>query len=174
MSTGAGSSDPQDLRGPRRPIRQEVRGMRATLLVVTVVMVVAVAAIVIGLLTHDTGGGAPKGGIQAVTVDYAIRMPHQLATGHHTVGLTNKGKEGHEIVMFRTTLPADNLPLNSDGDVNEDSPQLDSVADSGDALPPGQSKSFTTTDLHPGHYVAVCNLPGHYKLGMHIDIEVAQ
>jgi len=172
MSTGAGSSDPQDLHGPRKPLREEVRGMRTTLLVVTAVMVVAVAAIVIGLLTNDSGGGAPKGDIQAVTVDYAIDMPHKLATGHHTVGLTNNGKEGHEIVMFRTTLAADNLPLNSDGDVNEEAPQLTSVGDSGDALPPGQTKSFTTSDLQPGHYVAVCNLPGHYKLGMHINIQV--
>ena len=172
MSTGAGSSDPQDLHGPRKPLREEVRGMRTTLLVVTAVMVVAVAAIVIGLITNDSGGGAPKGDIQAVTVDYAIDMPHKLATGHHTVGLTNNGKEGHEIVMFRTTLAADNLPLNSDGDVNEEAPQLTSVGDSGDALPPGQTKSFTTSDLRPGHYVAVCNLPGHYKLGMHINIQV--
>jgi hypothetical protein len=172
MSTGAGGPDPQDLRGPRGPIREEVRGMRTTLIVVTVVMVVAVGAIVIGLLTNDSGGGAPKGDIQAVTVDFAIHMPHTLATGHHTVGLTNNGKEGHEIVIFRTTLPADNLPLNSDGDVNEESPQLASVGDSGDALPPGQTKSFTTTDLQPGHYVAVCNLPGHYKQGMHINIQV--
>ena len=136
-------------------------------------MVLVVGAIVIGLLANDSGGGAPKGDIQAVTVDYAIHMPHTLATGHHTVGLTNNGKEGHEIVIFRTTLPADNLPLNSDGDVNEESPQLTSVGDSGDALPPGQAKSFTTSDLQPGHYVAVCNLPGHYKLGMHINLQVS-
>jgi uncharacterized cupredoxin-like copper-binding protein len=172
MPTSAGSTDPQDLRGTRRPIREEVRGMRTTLIVVTVVMVVAVGAIVIGLLTSNSGGGAPKGDIQATTVDYAIHMPHTLATGHHTVGLTNNGKEGHEIVMFRTTLPADNLPLQPNGDVNEEAPQLHSVGDSGDALPPGQTKSFTTTDLQPGHYVAVCNLPGHYKLGMHINIQV--
>jgi len=174
MSTGAGSSESQDLRGPRRSLRQEVRGMRTTLLVVTAVMAVTVAAIVIGLLTYDSGAGAPKGDIQATTVDYAIHMPHQLPVGRHTVGLTNSGKVGHEIVMFRTTLAADNLPLNSDGDVNEDAPQLQSVADSGDALPPGQTKSFTTTDLTPGHYVAVCNLPGHYKLGMRMNIEVPQ
>ena len=173
MSTNAGSTDAQNLRGPRKPLREEVRGMRAMLLVVTVVMVLVVGAIVIGLLANDSGGGAPKGDIQAVTVDYAIHMPHTLATGHHTVGLTNNGKEGHEIVIFRTTLPADNLPLNSDGDVNEESPQLTSVGDSGDALPPGQTKSFTTTDLQPGHYVAVCNLPGHYKLGMHINLQVS-
>jgi uncharacterized cupredoxin-like copper-binding protein len=24
-----------------------------------------------------------------------------------------------------------------------------------------------TVDLQPGRYVLVCNIPGHYKLGMH-------
>jgi uncharacterized cupredoxin-like copper-binding protein len=161
-----------DLRGPRRPLREEMRGMRTTLLVVVVVVVAAVTAVVIGLVTYDSGSGAPTGDVQASTVDYAIHMPHTLGTGHHTIGYTNNGKAGHEIVMFRTTLPANALPLNADGDVNEDSPQLESAADSGDALPPGHSKSFTTVDLKPGHYVAVCNLPGHYKLGMYLDVTV--
>jgi uncharacterized cupredoxin-like copper-binding protein len=174
MQTSEGVATPKlgDLRGPRRPLRDELRGMRTTLLVVVGLVVSAVIAVVIALVVYDSASGAPKGDVQASTVDYAIHMPHTLGTGHHTIGYTNNGKAGHEIVMFRTTLPANALPLNADGDVNEDSPQLDSVADSGDALPAGHSKSFTTVDLKPGHYVAVCNLPGHYKLGMHLDITV--
>jgi uncharacterized cupredoxin-like copper-binding protein len=56
--------------------------------------------------------------------------------------------------------------------VNEESPQLTSVADSGDALKPGATQSFNTDNLSPGHYVAVCNLPGHYRLGMKLNITV--
>jgi uncharacterized cupredoxin-like copper-binding protein len=167
-----GTSEPGDLRGPRRPLRDEVRGMRTTLLVAGGVVVAAAVAVGIAFATYDSGSGAPKGDIQASTVEYAIHMPHTLGTGHHIIGYTNNGKAGHEIVMFLTPLPANALPLNADGDVNEDSSQLVSVADSGDALAPGHSKSFTTVDLKPGHYVAVCNLPGHYKLGMHLDFTV--
>jgi uncharacterized cupredoxin-like copper-binding protein len=29
-----------------------------------------------------------------------------------------------------------------------------------------------TADLSPGHYALVCNLPGHYKAGMHVDFWV--
>ncbi len=171
MSTTT-STEPPDLRGPRRPLRVEARGMRGTLIFCTVLIVGIGIAILIGLLTEDNGSGRPQGDIQASTVDYKILMPRTLTTGHHEIGYTNNGKVGHEIVMFQTALPADQLPLNKDGDVNEDAPQLKPVADSGDALPPGHSKSFTTFDLKPGHYVAVCNLPGHYKLGMRIDVEV--
>jgi uncharacterized cupredoxin-like copper-binding protein len=131
-----------------------------------------VVALVIGLLTYDTGASAPAGDIQATTVDYEIHMPTQLASGKHTIGLTNRGSEGHEVVLFKTDLPADALPVGPDGDVIEDSPQLTVAGDSGDALPPGRSTSFTTSALAPGHYASVCNLPGHYRLGMHLDVTV--
>jgi uncharacterized cupredoxin-like copper-binding protein len=32
--------------------------------------------------------------------------------------------------------------------------------------------SFTTSSLVPGHYVAVCNLPRHYRLGMKLNVTV--
>jgi uncharacterized cupredoxin-like copper-binding protein len=40
------------------------------------------------------------------------------------------------------------------------------------AMPPGHTESFKTDYLTPGHYVAVCNLPGHYKLGMSLNVTV--
>ena len=50
-------------------------------------------------------------------------------------------------MLFKTALPADQLPLSADGDVNEDSPLLTNVADSGDSSKPGETKSFTGTRL---------------------------
>ncbi|MGZ4189647.1 MAG: plastocyanin/azurin family copper-binding protein [Actinomycetota bacterium] len=35
----------------------------------------------------------------------------------------------------------------------------------------GTSKTLTIT-LKPGHYALVCNLPGHYRMGMHQDFVV--
>ena len=161
-----------DPRGPRRPLGDELRGMRRTLLVVGGFIVVVVVALVIGLLTYDTGEAAPAGDVQVTTVDFAIQIPTKLASGKHTIGLTNRGSEGHELVLFKTDLRADDLPLGPDGDVIEDSPELTVAADSGDALPPARTESFTTSPLAPGHYAAVCNLPGHYGLGMHVDVTV--
>jgi hypothetical protein len=167
------SNEAIDLKGPRKSLREEARGMRGLLIFTGLLVMVIVIAIGVALIAQDSGNGAPEGDIQASTVNYAIHMPTHLATGHHTIGLTNKGTVGHEIVIFKTTLPADQLPLDKSGDVIEDSPQLQAVADSGDALPPGKSKSMTTEDLTPGHYVAVCNLPGHYRLGMSVDLTVS-
>jgi uncharacterized cupredoxin-like copper-binding protein len=121
----------------------------------------------------------PKGDVQAVTYDYEVLMPSTLTPGVHTIGLTNKGLMQHEFVMFKTDLSAFDLPLKANGDVNEDSPLLTKVADSGSgpavdayAVPPGHTESFQTDDLTPGHYVAICNLPKHYKLGMAQNVTV--
>jgi len=45
------------------------------------------------------------------------------------------------------------------------------VFDSGDNVAVGTTKLFHTA-LAAGHYVLVCNLPGHYKLGMHTAFTV--
>jgi len=141
------------------------------LIVVTLLLVASGVAIVIAYSVKGSSG--PAGDVQATTVDFKIRMPTTLKPGKHTVGLTNDGKVPHEVVIFKTDLPANDLPLNADGDVNEESPQLTNVADSGKALKPGGEKSFSTASLTPGHYVAVCNLPGHYRLGMRLNVTVS-
>ena len=145
------------------------------------------AAAVAAVVAAGCGGGGqqaakvptPKGDVQAVTYDYEILMPATLTPGVHTIGLTNKGLMPHELVIFKTDLDDLHLPVKADGDVNEDSPVLTKVADSGSgpavdsyAVPPGHTESFTTDSFTPGHYVAVCNLPGHYKLGMSQNITV--
>ena len=163
----------------RRQTRRAFHDMRFTLVLVGGMLLVSFVAIGIGLAVYTSPSTAPKGDVQVTTVDYAIHMPTSLATGKHVIGLTNKGKVGHELVIFKTALPGDKLPVNADGDVVEDSPLLTSVADSGDgpkvdaeSVPPGQTESFKTDEFTPGHYVAVCNLPGHYKLGMWLNVTV--
>jgi uncharacterized cupredoxin-like copper-binding protein len=43
--------------------------------------------------------------------------------------------------------------------------------DSGSSLAPGETRVLGA-NLDPGTYVIVCNLPGHYRLGMHQTITV--
>jgi uncharacterized cupredoxin-like copper-binding protein len=155
---------------PRPPVRRGWRDLRPTLLTVAALLIASFVAI--GIAYALMGSSEPSGDIQASTVEYRISMPTRLLAGKHTIGYTNDGTIPHEIVMFRTDLPANDLPTEANGDVNEESPLLTNVADSGDALAAGGTKSFTTHALAPGHYVAVCNLPGHYKLGMKLDVTV--
>jgi uncharacterized cupredoxin-like copper-binding protein len=141
-------------------------------MLLTVGLLLAAFGIAIGVAYAFPASSGPAGDVQASTVEYAVRLPATLAAGKHTIGYTNDGTLAHEIVMFQTDLPANRLPLEANGDVNEESPLLTNVADSGDALAPGGTKTFTTSALRPGHYVAVCNLPGHYRLGMKLNVTV--
>ncbi len=93
-----------------------------------------------------------------------------IKAGTVQITATNKGTMEHELVLLKTTTPANALPMSADGSTaNEDA----SGASAGelDAIPAGQSKSNTFT-LTAGHYVLICNEPGHYKQGMAIDFTV--
>ena len=149
--------------------RRGLHEMRPTLLVVGGLLAASVVAVGIAYAVRSSG---PSGDIQTSTVEYKIRMPTTLAVGKHEIGLINDGTIDHEVVLFKTDLPANALPVRPDGDIDEEAPQLTNVGDSGDALKAGGTKSFTTAALSPGHYVAVCNLPGHYKLGMKLNVTV--
>ncbi len=145
--------------------------MRFMLITVAALLVASTVAVVIAYAVKGSSG--PAGDVQASTVDFKVLIPTTLKTGKHTIGYTNSGTVPHEIVIFKTALPANRLPLSADGDVNEESPLLTNVADSGNPLKAGGTKSFTTSSLAPGHYVAVCNLPGHYRLGMKLNVTVS-
>ncbi len=150
--------------------RHGLREMRGTLFTVGALLLASLVAVAIAYAVK--GSSDPAGDIQASTVNFKVLMPTRLTAGTHKIGLTNKGSVNHEVVLFKTDLPANNLPLKADGDVNEDSPLLTNVADSGEPLKAGGTESFKTAALSPGHYVAVCNLPGHYHLGMKLDVTV--
>jgi uncharacterized cupredoxin-like copper-binding protein len=63
--------------------------------------------------------------------------------------------------------------MRSNGNVDEESTLLHKVTDSGNATNPGGSESVPTKEtVAPGRYVAVCNLPGHYHLGMWLNVTV--
>ena len=144
--------------------------MRGMLIAVGALLVASLVAVSVAYAVKGSSG--PAGDIQATTVNFKVLMPTRLTTGTHVIGLTNSGSVNHEVVLFKTNLPANALPLKADGDVNEDSPLLTNVADSGEPLKAGGTESFKTEHLSPGHYVAVCNLPGHYGLGMKLDVTV--
>jgi uncharacterized cupredoxin-like copper-binding protein len=131
------------------------------------------AGIVVGVFLGIGSGGGVHGDVVATTTNFRVEMPRTLRAGRHTFAYTNKGSVPHELLLFRTDLPGRALPLKLDGDVDEESPLLQSFADSGNATSTGASESVPTkAALVPGHYVAVCNLPGHYRLGMWLDVTV--
>lgn len=76
----------------------------------------------------------------------------------------------HEFVIFKTDLAGDKMPRNADNNVNEEGPGITHITEAGD-IGPGTSTDLTAK-LEAGHYVLLCNLPGHYDQGMFVEFTV--
>ena len=104
-----------------------------------------------------------------------IHMSRPFATqGAVSYLVTNEGTETHEFVVLATKTPAADFPIVSfEGEANridEDAKGVVNVGETGD-MEPGTSM-LLTIDMAQGHYAVVCNLPGHYAMGMHQDFWV--
>jgi hypothetical protein len=119
------------------------------------VILATISAIVVGVLFFS-----PTSATKITVLDYRIARPIAMHAGTHKLQLVNAGAQPHELLVFRTTLRANALPVDENGKVIEESPQLDKVLDSGNSLDPNKTQPLTV-NLTPGHYVAVCNLPAH-------------
>jgi uncharacterized cupredoxin-like copper-binding protein len=99
----------------------------------------------------------------------AVSVP----AGAITFSVSNAGTTPHEFVVLSTDTPAADFPITSfEGEanrINEDKVGKN-VGETGDLQANG-AKSITL-ELTPGHYAFVCNLPGHYGQGMHVDFTV--
>ena len=155
-------------RGTRRrqALRADFLAVKPTLLVVGALLAAGGVAIVVSLIVWSPPSA---GDVPVSATDYQFAMATNLAAGHHTIAFTNNGKQPHEFLLFRTDVAANALPVDADGRVVEESPQLHNVVDSGNGLKVGGTQSLPVK-LGPGHYVAVCNLTNHYKLGMYLDV----
>jgi uncharacterized cupredoxin-like copper-binding protein len=95
-----------------------------------------------------------------------VNVP-SVKAGSIKIGVRNLGTMQHSFEVLKTDLPADNLPVDGasakakeDGKVGE----IPSIA-------AGKSAAVTL-DLQPGKYVFICNIAGHYQLGMRIGFTV--
>jgi uncharacterized cupredoxin-like copper-binding protein len=146
-----------------------------TFLGVAVALLVCAAVLIVGLARRSTGGLSVPSDYTVVHLEeftYGFRLPATTLPAGNTLFVDlNQGSIPHEFVLFKTALSATKLPLGTDGDIVEDSTELEDIVDSGSDIPPGNTR-LLTADLAPGHYVLVCNLPGHYKSGMRLDVTV--
>ena len=110
---------------------------------------------------------APAAGtVNASLQEFSITPSSTSAkAGPVTFAVRNAGQVPHELVVIRTTKPAGSL-LGPGGRADE----TGNVGETGE-LAPGASKSVRLK-LTPGHYAVICNLPGHYSAGQHVDFTV--
>jgi uncharacterized cupredoxin-like copper-binding protein len=87
--------------------------------------------------------------------------------------VTNSGTHTHEFVVLQTDTAASAFPIASfegeDDRIDEDTAGVN-VGETGD-MEPGTTMTLNIT-MTAGHYALVCNLPGHYRMGMHQDFQV--
>jgi uncharacterized cupredoxin-like copper-binding protein len=86
------------------------------------------------------------------------------AGGKVTFHVRNAGTVKHEFVVIKTDRPAGALLKNGRADETGNIGEIP-------GLQPGQSKTLSLK-MKPGHYVLLCNMPGHYMAGQHIDFTV--
>ncbi|HEX9313032.1 MAG TPA: cupredoxin domain-containing protein [Actinomycetota bacterium] len=146
----------------------------------SITAILAVAAVV-ALTAAACGGGSPKtksggaGTAVGVTVkDFAIAAGNpSVAAGAVTFSIKNAGPSVHEFVILKTdALPA-KLPTKfEDGApaADEEGAGVEHV-DEVEDIAAGATASLSVR-LTPGKYVFICNLPGHYHLGMNTGFVV--
>lgn len=106
--------------------------------------------------------------------EFKVGLPATaLTAGTKNLQITDAGTIQHEVLVFHpdASINPASLPLGPDGNVNEDAPGVNKISD-GDNLDPGQTQTRQLDLTQPGTYVFVCNLPGHYRLGMWTTVTV--
>jgi uncharacterized cupredoxin-like copper-binding protein len=102
-----------------------------------------------------------------------------VPAGTTTFVIDNVGAMHHEFAIFKTDLPAGQLPMTDENKVDEEKAGLLAEAvytkplrgDEDHRIRDGRGVNFTI-DLQPGKYVLLCNLEGHYKAGQYIAFTV--
>jgi uncharacterized cupredoxin-like copper-binding protein len=123
------------------------------------------------LLLAGCTGTTPSGTPVDVTLkDFSITPDQQtVRAGNVVLRVHNQAPVTHEFLVVRTDLPADELPIGSDGlSVNEE--WLSSMGEIDEV--PATDTGTLSLNLPPGRYVFFCNLEGHYLGGMHGVLEV--
>ncbi len=105
--------------------------------------------------------------VTATEKDFAISLDtSSAAAGSTSFTVSNDGPSEHEFVVFKTDLAPSDLPLDADGNVDEEGAGVTHV-DEIEGIGTGCTSSLTV-DLAAGNYVLICNLPGHYQAGMNV------
>jgi uncharacterized cupredoxin-like copper-binding protein len=142
-------------------------------------VLVAACALLVACSSGSALPGAPAGslatpdasGVTTVHVsmnEWALRPDTEAATaGTIAFVVKNAGTVPHEMTVIRTDLAPKKLPVKG---AAADTGSLD-VVDTLTQFGAGETKDLTVT-LTPGHYVLICNLPGHYQLGMRTALTV--
>ncbi|HUQ17059.1 MAG TPA: sulfocyanin-like copper-binding protein [Candidatus Saccharimonadales bacterium] len=122
------------------------------------------------LILATACGGAPESSEQPTLsvdlTDFAVKAdPGTVKAGHNVFAVRNRASMIHDLVVIRTDLAPNALPI--DGGKAKEDGKVGGVAN----LSGGISRKLVL-ELPAGRYVLICNVPGHYQLGMRTALTV--
>lgn len=121
--------------------------------------------------TGPASSPTPQAGQTIKLTDFKVGVSPTLAAQKTIFQISNDGNQVHELLVFKTDLDPSQRPTATSGDINEEGAGITKVSD-GDNLDPGKSQARTVDLTKAGKYLFVCNLPGHFKLGMFTTVVV--
>lgn len=114
--------------------------------------------------------GAMGGQLTATLTDNAIQLSQSsIPNGPVTITVKNAGTVVHTLVVLKTNLSHDKIPLDPANQAKAD--ERGKVGGTAAELKAGQSVDLKL-DLSAGKYVLICNEPAHYQIGMHAPLTV--
>jgi uncharacterized cupredoxin-like copper-binding protein len=126
---------------------------------------------VLGVLLALLGGCGATAPVHVELSDYAIKLTSStLKAGDVTLAIRNTGAATHELVVVQTDLGFSQLPVASDGNADEN--DLKGMGEV-ENIEAGMADNIKL-NLPPGHYMLLCNLPGHFADGMHAEFVVTE
>lgn len=109
-----------------------------------------------------------KGQIRADMREYAMGLTAtEVRAGTVTFIARNAGSTAHDLVVLKTDLAPDKLPVDTQTQKAKEDGKLGAV----DQVSPGKSANLRL-ELPAGAYVVICNVPTHYQLGMRSALTV--
>ncbi len=131
----------------------------------------AIGTVIVVLLAACGGGAsAAPSEVSASLSTYSISAsPNTAKAGDVVFHVKNVATDlPHEFVVFQTDLTPDKLPKNADGTVDEE--KLGETHEL-EQMDPGKGGDLSLK-LAAGHFVLMCNLPGHFAAGMYTEFTV--
>jgi uncharacterized cupredoxin-like copper-binding protein len=137
------------------------------------VLALAAVAIAVPLTVARRDGPTPRGTLHDVLLkDFEVRQETTVVpAGTVSFLVRNQGPTTHEVIVVRTDLAPDKLPLQSDGLTVDEEERGVKFLEEVEGLDI-DDRGTMILDLAPGRYVLYCNLEGHYLGGMYEALTV--
>ena len=90
-----------------------------------------------------------------------------LKSGKAKIGVRNISGQLHEVILIKTDTAADKLPVDGGTSKAKEDVKVASAMNIG-----AGGVVAMDVDLAPGNYLLICNVAGHYQLGMRSAFKV--